>query len=278
MEQKTYTGKGVGVATLDTGIWSHVDFEDRICAFSDFLAYRQKPYDDNGHGTHVAGILGGSGKASKGKYKGIASKCNIIALKVLDSLGNGNKEDVLRAFSWLIKNKEKYNIRVVNISVGTTYKARTDHDVLIEGVERLWDEGFVVVTAAGNQGPAPGSVTAPGCSRKVITVGSSDLLEGRGAVSGRGPTFQCVCKPDLVVPGNRIVSCAVGMPDGYGVKSGTSMSTPVVSGAVACMLEKDPFLMNVEIKMMLRESCDDLGLPRNQQGWGLFNMETFMSL
>ena len=185
---------------------------------------------------------------------------------------------MLRAFSWLIKNKEKYNIRVVNISVGTTYKARTDHDVLIEGVERLWDEGFVVVTAAGNQGPAPGSVTAPGCSRKVITVGSSDLLEGRGAVSGRGPTFQCVCKPDLVVPGNRIVSCAVGMPDGYGVKSGTSMSTPVVSGAVACMLEKDPFLMNVEIKMMLRESCDDLGLPRNQQGWGLFNMETFMSL
>ena len=89
---------------------------------------------------------------------------------------------------------------------------------LIEGVEKLWDEGFVVVTAAGNQGPAPGSITAPGCSRKVITVGSSDLLEGKGAVSGRGPTFQCVCKPDLVVPGNRIVSCAVGKPDGYGIK------------------------------------------------------------
>lgn len=145
-------------------------------------------------------------------------------------------------------------------------------------MEKLWDDGFVVVTAAGNQGPAPGSITAPGCSRKVITVGSSDLLEGKGAVSGRGPTFQCVCKPDLVVPGNRIVSCAVGKPDGYGIKSGTSMSTPVVSGAAACMLEKDPLLTNVEIKMMLRESCDDLGLPRNQQGWGQFNMETFMSL
>ena len=196
----------------------------------------------------------------------------------MDSLGNGNKEDVIRAFSWLIKNKEKYNIRVVNISVGTTYKTRTDHDVLIEGVEKLWDEGFVVVTAAGNQGPAPGSITAPGCSRKVITVGSSDLLEGKGAVSGRGPTFQCVCKPDLVVPGNRIVSCAVGKPDGYGIKSGTSMSTPVVSGAAACMLEKDPFLTNVEIKMMLRESCDNLGLSRNQQGWGRFNLKKFMRL
>ncbi len=197
---------------------------------------------------------------------------------MLDSLGNGNKEDVLRAFSWLMKNKEKYNIRVVNISVGTTYRTRTDHDALIEGVEQLWDMGFIVVTAAGNQGPAPGSVTAPGCSRKVITVGASDLLEGKGAVSGRGPTFQCVCKPDIVVPGNRIVSCAVGKPDGYGIKSGTSMSTPVVSGAIACMLEKDPLLTNVEIKMMLKESCDDLGLPRNQQGWGRFNMKTFMSL
>ena len=108
MDQKTYTGKGVGVATLDTGIWLMSIFEGRICAFFDFWPIRREPYDDNGHGTHVAGILGGSGKASGGKYKGVASQCNIIALKVLDSLGNGNKEDVIRAFSWLIKNKEKY--------------------------------------------------------------------------------------------------------------------------------------------------------------------------
>ena len=66
--------------------------------------------------------------------------------------------------------------------------------------DRLWDEGLVVVAAAGNQGPEPGSVTAPGCSKKVITVGSSDMLTGKGAVSGRGPTFECVCKPDLVAP------------------------------------------------------------------------------
>ena len=79
MEQKTYTGKGVGVATLDTGIWSHVDFEDRICAFSDFLAYRQKPYDDNGHGTHVAGILEEAEKLPKENIKGLQG--NVISLR-----------------------------------------------------------------------------------------------------------------------------------------------------------------------------------------------------
>lgn len=278
MKQKKYTGKGIGVAVLDTGIYPHADFGNRICAFSDFLAYKSRPYDDNGHGTHVSGILAGNGAASNGKYKGMAPECDLVALKVLDRFGNGNKEDVLRAFSWLIRYKETYHVRVVNISVGTTYQTRGDHDALIQGVEQLWDAGLVVVTAAGNQGPAPGSITAPGCSRKVITVGSSDMINGNSGVSGRGPTLQCVCKPDLVAPGKRIVSCIPGNSGSYGIKSGTSMSTPLVSGAIACMLEKDPLLTNVDIKMMLRESCDDLGLPKNQQGWGQFNERKFMKL
>lgn len=278
MDQNIYTGKGVGVAILDTGIYPHKDFGGRIRAFSDFIAYKKKPYDDNGHGTHVAGILAGDGSASMGKYRGMAPGCNIIALKVLDCFGNGNKEDVLRAFQWLLQYGRLHQVRVVNISVGTTYKTKSEHDALIEGVERLWDEGFVVVAAAGNQGPMPGSITAPGCSRKVITVGSSDMLEGKTATSGRGPTFQCVCKPDLVAPGNRVAACKPGFPYAYGIKSGTSMSTPLISGAIACMLEKDPTLTNVEIKMMLKESTDDLGLPRNQQGWGKFNKKKFFSL
>lgn len=278
MEEKIYTGKGVGVAILDTGIYPHVDFGSRIRAFSDFVAYKKKPYDDNGHGTHVAGILAGDGSASMGNYRGQAPGCTIVSLKVLDCFGNGNKEDVLRAFAWLKRFGRKYQVRVVNISVGTTYKTRSEHDALIEGVERLWDEGYVVVTAAGNQGPEPGSITVPGCSRKVITVGSSDMLEGKKAVSGRGPTFQCVCKPDLVAPGSHIIACAPGFPYTYGTKSGTSMSTPVISGAIACMLEKAPSLTNTDIKQMLKESTDDLGLPKNQQGWGKFNKNKFFSL
>lgn len=278
MDQASWTGKGVCAAVLDTGIYPHVDFGNRIRAFSDFLSYKRMPYDDNGHGTCVAGILAGDGRASMGKYKGMAPGCHIVGLKVLDRFGNGNKEDLLRAFRWLLENRKRYGIRIVNISVGTTYKNLSEQDVLIQGVERLWDEGLVVVAAAGNQGPRPFSVTAPGCSKKVITVGACDMLEGKEAVSGRGPTFECVCKPDLVAPGNKIISCAPGPDFPYGTKSGTSMSTPYVSGAIARMLEKDPLLTNVEIKMMLRDSADDMGLPRNQQGWGKFNCKRFLSL
>lgn len=277
MKQLSYTGRDVGICILDTGIDpDHPDFCGRIQAFTDFISYKQIPYDDNGHGTHVAGIMCGDGAASHGKYRGIAPGSRIIALKVLDRFGNGNKEDVLRAFNWLLQNYMRYRIRIVNISVGTTCNTRNDHDVLIDGVEKLWDKGLVVVAAAGNQGPRPGSITAPGSSKKVITVGSSDMLTGTSAVSGRGPTFECVCKPDLVAPGGHVVSCMPG--GGYGIKSGTSMSTPIISGAIALMLEKDPLLTNVEIKMMLKESTDDIGLPRNLQGWGKFNFQRFMSL
>lgn len=276
MEQLSYTGKDIGVCFLDTGIADHPDFKGRIQVFTDFIAGKKNPYDDNGHGTHVAGILCGAGSVSGGKYKGVAPDCRIIAVKVLDRFGNGNKEDVLRAFQWILQNYRKFRIRIVNISVGTVYKTRCDHHILIQGVEELWDQGLVVVAAAGNQGPKPGSITAPGSSRKVITVGSSDMLVGNTAVSGRGPTFECVCKPDLVAPGNHITSCMPG--GGYGIKSGTSMSTPLVSGAIARMLEKDPLLTNVEIKMMLRDSADDMGLPRNQQGWGKFNFKRFMEM
>ena len=148
---------------------------------------------------------------------------------------------------------------------------------LLEGVEKLWDLGFVVVAAAGNQGPGAGTVTAPGSSRKIITVGSSDMLNGRKAVSGRGPTFDCVCKPDLVAPGSQVIACAPGLPYSYGLKSGTSMSTPLVAGGIACLLEKDPRLSNVEVKMLLRENAEDMGLPRNQQGWGKFNCEKLLA-
>ncbi len=273
-----YSGKGIGVCVMDTGLFPHIDFAGRIWAFCDFVAGRRQPYDDNSHGTHVCGIIGGNGTASGGRIKGIAPECGFIILKVLDGLGNGRKEDVLRAVDWILENRKQYGIRVVNISVGTTCRTKMDHKVLIEGVERLWDQGLVVVAAAGNQGPRPGSVTAPGSSKKIITVGSSDLLTGSSAISGRGPTFECICKPDLVAPGNKIRACAPGPEFPYGIKSGTSMSTPMVSGAVALMLEKNPGLTNVQVKIKLKESARDLGLPKNLQGWGQLDLERFMEL
>ena len=266
MEKSFYTGKGIGVCILDTGIYEHIDFTGRIWAFYDFLAFKRRPYDDNGHGTHVAGLVAGDGTASMVKYRGAAPGCGIIALKVLDCYGTGSQDDVLRALRWIREYRQQYRIRVVNISVGTTCNSKRNHARLLESVEQLWDEGVVVVTAAGNQGPRPGSITAPGSSKKVITVGSSDLLEGRSAISGRGPTAECVCKPDIVAPGNKIMSCVPGKPYSYGVKSGTSMSTPLVTGAIACALEKNPALTNTDIKTMLMNSAEDMGLPQNLQG------------
>ena len=278
MEKSFYTGKGIGVCILDTGIYEHIDFTGRIWTFYDFLDFKRRPYDDNGHGTHVAGLVAGDGTASMGKYRGAAPGCGIIALKVLDRYGTGSQDDVLRALRWIRENRQQYRIRVVNISVGTTCNSKRNHARLLESVEQLWDEGVVVVTAAGNQGPRPGSITAPGSSKKVITVGSSDLLEGRSAISGRGPTVECVCKPDIVAPGNKIMSCVPGKPYSYGVKSGTSMSTPLVTGAIACALEKNPALTNTDIKTMLMNSAEDMGLPQNLQGWGKFNRRKFLKM
>jgi len=227
----------------------------------------------------VAGIIAGTGLASNGRYRGMAPGCHIIALKVLDRNGNGQRKDILKALKWVLKNREKYNIRIVNISVGTTTQKEKQHRELIEGVEEAWDAGLIVVTAAGNRGPNPGSITAPGSSKKVITVGSSDMLKGSKLASSIGPTKDCVCKPDIVTIGNEIISCAPYSvrEKAYTKKSGTSMSTPRISGAIALLLEEDPMLTNVEVKMLLRQSARDLGLARNQQGWGEFDLSRFLS-
>ncbi len=145
-------------------------------------------------------------------------------------------------------------------------------------MERAWDTGLIVVAAAGNMGPGEGSITAPEASRKIITVGSSDLLVKNRGISGRGPTNDCIIKPDVVAPGNAVISCANrndNMP--YTIKSGTSMSTPVVSGAIALLLEREPWLTNFEIKKRLRRTAKDLGYPHNLQGWGLFEVKSFLN-
>ena len=261
MEYLSYTGKGVGVAVLDTGIFPHMDFRNRIHAFADFVAYKSMPYDDNGHGTHVAGILAGDGTASMGKYKGVAPGCGLTALKVLDRFGNGSREQVLRAFRWILDHREQYRIRIVNISVGTTCRSVSDQDILIQGVEKALGRRLVVVARRGQPRAETGKRYGSG-KQQEGDHGRFQRYADRKDCGFRLRSYgECVCKPDLVAPGNHIVSCAPGTANTYGVKSGTSMSTPLVSGAIALMLEKDPLLTNVEIKMLLRESTDDMGLP-----------------
>ena len=286
------TGRNITVAILDTGITKHPDFmnrSNRIVAFQDMLHERKVPYDDNGHGTHVSGILGGSGKSSDGLYMGVAPECHLVVVKVLDRKGNGSIADVIKGLKWVEENRKRYNIRVLNISVGTPIEKELDEkSQLVQAVNVLWDSGIIVVAAAGNNGPVPGSIGSPGNSRKIITVGASDddtFVEMDGSkikdYSSRGPTKECIIKPDIVAPGSNIVSCN-GMKPGknnmYSIKSGTSMATPLVSGAVALLLSKYPCMNGRDVKVRLKNSADDMGLPINQQGWGRLNIKRLLRL
>lgn len=278
------TGKDVGVAVLDTGVYLHPDIRNRVTAFRDIVRGRITPYDDNSHGTHVCGIIGGSGQASGSRFQGMAPECRLIGVKVLDKKGNGYASDVLSGLRWVRENRERYGIRIVNISVGSFNRNVMNEDsALVRGVDAAWDDGLVMVIAAGNQGPKEMTITTPGISRKVITVGSSDddqaiTFMGNRMVdySGRGPTAACIQKPDIVAPGSKIISCA-NLQSRYQIKSGTSMSTPLVTGAIALLLEKYPDMTNVEVKLRLRERAVDLGLPHNQQGWGMLDVERLLA-
>ncbi|MCD7826468.1 MAG: S8 family peptidase, partial [Clostridiaceae bacterium] len=235
-------------------------------------------------------------------FRGVAPGCHYVVIKVLNQRGEGNTEQVLNGIEWLLNNYKKYDIRIVNISVGSTKGKNFDEESpLVQGVNRLWSAGLSVFTAAGNHGPEPFSIGAPGNSRKIITVGSSDVMRNQKErdYSGRGPTQNCIKKPDIVAPGSHITSC-YPMPSGsapnhrfapyftkepveqyngasYISRTGTSMSTPVVSGCVALLLEQNPNLTNKEIKLRLRNTALNLGYTHARQGWGLIQCDRLLA-
>ena len=273
-------GAGIGVAVLDSGVnGQHPDLRGRLVYAYNYLTDMAEGGDDCGHGTHICGIIGGTGEASGGRYQGLAPRCHFLSLKVLDRDGNGSSGILVRALYWLIDHAKEYDVRIVNISAGSAEIKGRKRIGLLKAVEDAWDAGLVVCAAAGNQGPARSSITVPGTSPKIITVGSSDdgqavqFMGGkRRNYSGRGPTPACVCKPDVTAPGAYIRSCSADFEKPghrlYTEKSGTSMATPVVSGSLALLLSADRELTNKQVKLKLRSSCRNLGLPRNQQGWG----------
>ena len=280
-----YTGKGVCAAVLDTGAYPHPDFQERILAFADMVNGRVQTYDDNGHGTHVTGILAGDGTLSNGRYCGIAPEVGLVVVKVLDEKGKGKLSHMEHGIQWVLRHQYQYGIRVVNISAGTLFVDDAENRRLLDGILQLWNAGLAVCIAAGNEGSK--AVTTPGISRAAITVGTMDDKKRKDAkgkscfqYSGRGPTQFCVCKPEVVAPGTNIISTNSMQKRGgqpYCVKSGTSMSVPFVSGAIACLLQKNPNLTNTEIKLLLRETAEDLGQPKNHQGWGALRLERLLS-
>lgn len=276
-EKKIY-GRGVGIAVLDSGVQKHMDLRGRVLVFQDYVNGKIRPYDDNSHGTHVAGIVVGSGARSNGKYMGVAPLSHLLVCKVLDSKGNGEIKGVLQAIDWIVKNRDTYKIRIINISVGATPKENDRQETeLLQAVEYAWSQGIVVVAAAGNNGPETETITTPGISRKIITVGSYESINKKQKVySGRGPTGMCVMKPEVLSPGNEIISC--NGSNSYRKMTGTSMATPIVSGAIALLLEKHPDMTPKDVKYSLYKTAKDCGYPKYIQGWGLVDVKGLMKI
>lgn len=227
--QYGYTGAGIGVAVIDSGItpW-HDDLTvntsnktgQRVTKFVDFVNNRTAKYDDWGHGTHVAGIIAGNGYDSNGDRLSIAPKASIIALKALDFEGKGKISDIIAALDWAVTNRTAYNIRVINMSLGAGVFESYNTDPLTLAAKRAVDAGIVVVAAAGNMGksangqPQYGAITAPGNAPWVLTVGASSSMgttdrrdDTIALYSSRGPTMvDFAAKPDLVAPGSGTVS------------------------------------------------------------------------
>lgn len=281
-----YTGKGITIAAIDTGLYPHDDFlypENRITYFLDLVNSRTEPYDDNGHGTFCMGCAGGSGYASDGQYQGIAPKANLIMIKALDESGGGSISDVLKAMQWVADNKDKYRIRILSMSLGVEANDFDPRmDTLSRAAEALWRMGVVVVAAAGNSGPRSGTINSPGTALPIITVGAVDDRSADMDIaefSSRGT--ETLKKPDLVAPGVEVIAPEADTKyrggqrgkSSYVAMSGTSVSTPIVSGAVALILEKSPDLTPDQVKELIVGNCTDLHENARAQGAGVMRVD-----
>ncbi len=321
----TLDGAGVGIAIIDSGIYSSQKaFSDsgtsQIVYQQSFISGDTNTDDNYGHGTHVASIAAGSSLRDSGAYRGIAPKANLINLKVLNSLGLGTTSSLLNALDWVYNNHATYNIRVVNISLGTPAIDSYYNDPICLMVQQLNARGILVVAAAGNNGKnfltqqkIYGQVHSPGNDPSVLTVGASNSMgtdtrsdDVMTTYSSHGPTrsyytsgsvkyYDNVIKPDIVAPGNRIIAAKAkvnstlisifpsltnatlnitGDDNDMMYLSGTSMSTPMASGAAALLFQMNPKMTPTTVKMLLEYSAQPLnGYNMLEQGAGQLNIE-----
>jgi len=313
-----YNGAGVGIAIIDSGVTSwHDDLtspagkpypygNQRVAKFVDFVNGKTLPYDDNGHGTHVAGIIAGNGYDSTGEKAGIAPGASLVSLKVLDQNGQGTISNIISALNWVAQNARAYNIKVVNLSVGAGVFESYMTDPLTLAAKAVTDKGITVVAAAGNLGKNAqgqlqwGGITAPGNAPWVLTVGASSTMgtltradDQMASYSSSGPTaIDFAAKPDLVAPGTGTVSLSTpgstlyandaqyllpgsgnaGGATPYLALSGTSMAAPVVSGTIALMLQANPNLTPNLIKAILQYTAQIYpGYSALREGAGFLN-------
>ena len=286
LHQLGRTGKAVGIAILDTGLW--VDPEDQ--RFLNPIQYNAitdsigDTVDLDGHGTHLASLI----KGVEHQFRGIAPDATLIDIKAFDRLGEANFLDVIRGIQWVIQHRHEFNIRVLNVSISASPELAYWLDPVNQALTAAWHAGITVVVAAGNGGPEYGSVTSPGNNPWLLTIGAIDtgaltskIDDHVAPFSAGGPTTSRHIKPDLVVPGTflagvlpptstRSISNLTIDEQGFWVASGTSQAAAVTSGLIALLIEHDPSLTNHDIKCLLTSSADQGLLNNGQPGYSPF--------
>ncbi len=277
-------GQGVNIAVVDSGIIKHKDLKGNIIGSVNFNSGQHSSVDAYGHGTFVADIIAGTGKQSRGKYMGVAPKAGLISVRVSDDQGMSTESDVVAGLQWIYRNKNRYNIKVVNISLNSSVAQSYHTSPMCAAAEILWFNGIVVVVSAGNNGSA--NLYPPANDPFVITVGAVDdhgttsLLDDTMASFSAYGTVDGVAKPDLVAPGRNIIALLPSnsrttisedhpnnrVNANYFRMSGTSMAAPIVSGAVALLLKDEPNLNPDQVKYRLKATA-----RTNLTGWLAYN-------
>jgi len=275
--QQGINGKGITVAVVDTGIdATHPDLDDlddnpstndpKVVGWVDYINSQSSAYDDNGHGTHVAGIVSGTG--DNGIQTGVAPGTKLLVAKVFDSEGDGYLSTCILGFEWAVNN----NARIISFSGGSP-----EHDSLFTTmINKVVAAGVVPVIAAGNDGDGSGTITCPGDELNSLTVGATDSSDAIADFSSRGPVTlddQTYIKPDISAPGVSIPSTYPG--DGYAYGDGTSMAAPHVSGTVALILEKKPTMTPAEVKKELESTAVDLGSAGKDNDYGSGRIDAY---
>lgn len=276
-----FSREDVVIAIIDTGIdTGHQDLTGKVIAWKDWVNGRTSPYDDHGHGTHVAGIAAGRG-AANAAYTGVAPGASLVGLKVLNSAGSGSLSDVQAAVEWCIANKDAYNIRIISMSLGTS-QSSDGTDGVSQAVNRAVDSGIVAVVAAGNSGPARYTVGAPGAAARAITVGAMADPGEKGfslaSFSSRGPTRDERTKPDIAAPGVAIMAPKANSGNGYAAYSGTSMATPFVAGTAALILDADPSLTPAQVREILVTTAQDWGPAAQDIDYGYGRLDAYAAV
>lgn len=253
------TGTGVRIAVIDSGVSRHSDLI--IAGGQSFVDYTDSYYDDNAHGTHVAGII--SAENNSIGIVGIAPDSRIYALKVLDSAGEGYLSDIIEAIDWSIEN----NMDIINMSLGTDI----DSPLFKQAVDRAYSNGILVVAASGNDGVA--TVGYPAAYDSVIAVGATDPGRQLAEFSNTGPEIE------VVAPGVDVISLYPDSSKPYEMMSGTSMATPYASGVLALWKQLYPNATVDELRTKLHQYVIDLGAPSRDSkfGYGLVQAPTSLN-